>query len=129
MSAQTARTARRHTQSADRLRLSVNPLRLVFSASPWRAAGYLISYLVLSCVTFSVALTAVTTAVALAITVLALPLMIAVAWVVHWCASVERVLLRQIFAEPGAELAYARSDRAEHLGQGEGGLAGPGGLA
>lgn len=111
MSAQTARTARRHTQSADRLQLSVNPLRLVLSASPWRAAGYLISYLVLSWVTFSVALTAVTTAVALAITMLALPLMIAVAWVVHWCASVERVLLRQIFAEP-VRAGYARSDRA-----------------
>jgi hypothetical protein len=106
-----AQMARRQAQPADRLRLRVNPLRLVFSASPWRAAGYLISYLVLSWVAFSVALTAVTTTVALAITVLTLPLMIAVAWVVHWCAGVERVMLRLIFDEP-IRASYARNDRA-----------------
>lgn len=106
-----ARTVRSAAMSPDRLRLHVNPLRLVFSASPWRAAGYLISYLVLSCVTFSVALTAATTAIALAITLLALPLMIAVAWVVHWCAGVERVMLRQLFSEP-VRASYARRDRA-----------------
>lgn len=111
MSAQTAEAARSPVRSPDRLRLKVNPLRLVFSASPWRAAGFLISYLVLSCVTFSVALTAVTAAVALAITLLALPLMIAVAWVVHWCAGVERVMLRQLFTEP-VRTSYVRRDQA-----------------
>jgi Putative sensor len=106
-----AQTARRPVQPADRLRLRADPLRLVFSASPWRAAGYLISYLVLSWVTFGVALTAVTTTVALAITVLTLPLMIAVAWIVHWCAGVERVMLRQVFDEP-VRATYGRHDRA-----------------
>lgn len=111
MSVQTVRAGRSPARSPGKLRLKMNPLRLVFSASPWRAAGYLISYLVLSWVTFSVALTAVTTAVALAITVLALPLMIAVAWVVHWCAGVERVMLRQLFTEP-VRASYVRRDRA-----------------
>ena len=127
MSARTAPEAR-GARPADRLRLRTDPVRLVFSASPWRAAGYLTSYLVLSWVTFSVALTAVTTAVALAVTLLALPLMIAVAWVVHWCAGVERVLLRQIFAEPvTGQLCTPGAGR--DLGQREGGLAGPGHLA
>jgi hypothetical protein len=31
-----------------RVKLSGNPLRLAFSASPWRSAGYLFSYLIVS---------------------------------------------------------------------------------
>jgi hypothetical protein len=111
MSAQPAQLARGRGRSADRLRLRTDPVRLLLSASPWRAAGYLASYLVVSCVTFSIALTAVTTAAALAITVLALPLMVVVAWVVHWCTGLERVMLRQIFAEP-VRASYVRRDRA-----------------
>src|ERR1700722_4692396 len=111
MSARTAPNTRGGSRSPDRLRLRTDPLRLLFSASPWRAAGYLISFLVVSCITFSVAVTAVTTTVALAVTLLALPLMIAVAWVVHWCAAVERALLRQIFAEP-VRASYVRREQA-----------------
>jgi Putative sensor len=111
MSAAPAPAARGGTRSADRLRLRTDPVRLLLSASPWRAAGYLISYLVVSCVTFSVALTAATAAVGLAVTVLALPLMIAVAWVVHWCAGAERALLSQVFTEP-VRASYARRERA-----------------
>jgi hypothetical protein len=110
MSARTAPATRGGTRSPDRLRMRTDPLRLLFSASPWRAAGYLISSLVVSWITFSVALTAVTTTVALAVTLLALPLMIAVAWVVHWCAAVERALLRQIFAEP-VRASYVRREQ------------------
>jgi len=111
MSAGTGPADLRGAPEYERLSLRANPLRLLVSASPWRAAGYLISYLVVSWVTFSIAVTAVTVAVALAVTLLALPLMVAVASVVHWCAGVERVLLRQVSTEP-IRAEYARTDRA-----------------
>jgi hypothetical protein len=44
-----------------RLRLRRNPLRLALSASPWRSAWYLASYLVIGAVLFCVAFTTVTT--------------------------------------------------------------------
>jgi hypothetical protein len=100
MSGMTAAGARIRAAEDDRLRLHRSPLRLVFSASPWRAAGYLISYLLVSWVLFSVALTAATTAAVLAITVLAVPLLLAAATVVHSCAAVERVMLRQVLGQP-----------------------------
>ena len=83
-----------------RVRASGNPVRLVFSANPWRAAGYLVSYLVVSGVLFAVALSASVVALALGITVVALPLLIAAAWVIRGCASVQRQMLRQVFTEP-----------------------------
>jgi Putative sensor len=110
MSAQ-ADPARGRAHPADRLRLGANPLRLLFSASPWRAAGYLISYLAVSWITFGVAFSAVTAAATLAMTLLALPLLITVAWVVHWCAGVERVMLRQLYCDP-IRADYVRRDRA-----------------
>jgi Putative sensor len=94
-----------------------NPLRLLFSASPWRAAGYLISYLVVSCFTFSVAVTAVTVAAVLAVTILAVPLLIGAAAAVRWSASIERGLLGQVltdrvgvrYSEPDAAGLWARA--------------------
>src|SRR5580704_14920686 len=56
-----------------------NPLRLAFSASPWRSAAFLFSYLIMSGVLFSVAFTAAVTAAALAYTLIAFPLLIAAA--------------------------------------------------
>jgi Putative sensor len=109
MTAQLAATARQRAEPSMRLRLDRNPLRLAFSASPWRAAGYLLTYLAVSWVTFSVALTAVTTAVALAVTVLALPLLVVVAQVVHWCAAVERLMLRQVAGDQ-VRADYLQSD-------------------
>jgi hypothetical protein len=86
--------------AAARLPLYRNPVRLAFSASLWRAVGFLLGYLGLSGVLFSVAVTFVTTAVALSFTLIGLPLAIAAAAGVHWCASMERVRLRPVFDEP-----------------------------
>jgi hypothetical protein len=77
-----------------------NPLRLAFSASPWRSAGFLFSYLITSFVLFSVAFTATVTAAVLAFTLVAFPLLIAAANVVHGCAAAERTRLRSVLAQP-----------------------------
>jgi hypothetical protein len=87
-------------QDSGRLRLRANPLRLAWSAAPWRAAGYLASYLAVSWVLFSIAFTTVTVAAALVITIAGIPLLIGAAGVVRGCANVERGMLRQVFAEP-----------------------------
>jgi hypothetical protein len=77
-----------------------NPLRLAFSASPWRSAGFLFSYLITSFVLFSVAFTATVTAAVLVFTLVAFPLLIAAANVVHGCAAAERTRLRWVLAQP-----------------------------
>jgi hypothetical protein len=77
-----------------------NPLRFAVSASPWRAAWYLIGYLVLGSILFAVAFSAVTTAAALAVTLIGVPLLPAAARVLRWCADVERHRLRQVLTEP-----------------------------
>jgi Putative sensor len=83
-----------------RIRFFGNPLRLAFSASPWRSAGFLFSYLITSFVLFSVAFTATVTAAVLAFTLVAFPLLIAAANVVHGCAATERTRLRWVLAQP-----------------------------
>lgn len=84
-----------------RLRLYRNPLRLVVSASPWRAAWYLAGYVfVTGWVLFSVTFTATVTAAVLAITLAGIPLLVAAAGVLRGCASVERVRLRQVLCGP-----------------------------
>ena len=88
--------------AASRLPLNMNPVRLVFSSSLWRAAGFLIGYLVLGGVLFSVALTAASTVAALSFTLIGIPLAIAAAGIVHWCASMERARLRPLFERPVA---------------------------
>jgi len=85
---------------ADRLRLRVNPVRLLFSASPWLAAGYLLTYLLVSWLLFSVVFTAMALTAVLAITVALVPALIATAAVVRACAAVERARLRQVFRQP-----------------------------
>ncbi|HEY2507777.1 MAG TPA: sensor domain-containing protein [Streptosporangiaceae bacterium] len=99
-----------------RLVLHRNPLRLAASPGLWRAVGYLISYLALSWVLFSVAVTAATTAAALAVTIVAVPLVIAAASAVHWAAGVERGMLRRIFRTPVAPLNQRDPAEAELRG-------------
>ena len=84
----------------DRLRIRVNPVRLLFSASPWIAAGYLLAYLIVSVVLFCVVVTAMTLTAVLAVTVALVPVMIATAAVIRGCAQVERFLLGQVFRRP-----------------------------
>jgi hypothetical protein len=88
------------TDSTSRLPLARNPLRLVASASLWRAAWYLIGYLVVGSLLAAVALSAAATAASFAAVLLGLPLLVAMARVVRWCADVERHRLRQVCTEP-----------------------------
>jgi len=81
---------------ADSLRLYPNPLRQAVSASTWRAAWFLLTYLVVSWLLFSAVLTAGIAAATLAITLAGLPLLIAAAAVVRGCASAERWRLRPL---------------------------------
>ncbi len=83
-----------------RVRAYRNPVRLAFSASPWRAIAYLVSYLVVSGVLFAVALSAGLVALILSITIVAIPLLIAAAWVIRGCASAERWRLRLVVTDP-----------------------------
>ena len=55
------------------------PLRLVGSASPWRAAGFLAVYLLFGWVLFSIAFTVATTAGVFAITLAGIPLLVGAA--------------------------------------------------
>jgi hypothetical protein len=84
----------------DRLRPRVTPVRLLFSASPWIAAGYLLSYLLVSGVLFAIVVTTMTLTAVLAVTVALVPLLISTAAVIRGCAQVERVMLRQVFRRP-----------------------------
>jgi hypothetical protein len=86
--------------SDSRLPLTANPVRLVLSASPWRAAGYLLTYLIVSGVLFAIVFTASAATAMLAVTVALAPLLIASAAAVRGCASVERTMLRQVFRQP-----------------------------
>jgi Putative sensor len=84
-----------------RLALFGNPLRLLLSASPWRAAWYLSGYVfVTGWVLFTAAFTATVTAAAFAITLAGIPLLIAAAAVLRWCAGVERAWLRRVVTAP-----------------------------
>jgi hypothetical protein len=84
----------------DRLRLRVNPVRLLFSASPWLAAGYLLTYLLVSWVLFAVVVTSMALTAVLAITMALVPVLIVTAAVVRGCAQVERFMLGQVFRRP-----------------------------
>jgi Putative sensor len=86
--------------AGSRLPLYANPVRLVLSASPWRAVGYLLSYLIVSGLLFAIVLTAALTTAALAVTVALAPLLIASAALIRGCAAVERTMLRQVFRQP-----------------------------
>jgi hypothetical protein len=87
--------------SDTRLRLYRNPLRLLFSASTWLAAGYLAGYVFITgWVLFSVALTAAVTAACLAITLAGIPLLVAAAGVLRGCANVERARLGPMLPGP-----------------------------
>src|SRR5262245_40072158 len=84
---------------ADSLRLYPNPLRQAVSASTWRAAWYLLAYLVVSWLLFRAVLTAGIAAAPLAITLAGLPLLIAAAAVIRGCASAERWRLRPLLGD------------------------------
>lgn len=78
-----------------------DPVRLVLSGTPWRAAGYLAVYVfVTGWVLFAVAFTAAVTALAFAVTIAGIPLMTAAAEAMRGCANVERVRLSHVLSGP-----------------------------
>jgi len=84
-----------------RLPLYRNPLRLVFSASLWRAAWFLLAYVfAYGWVLFSAAFIATVTAATVAWTLVGFPLLAAAAAVVRGCAHAERLRLRPVLTEP-----------------------------
>ena len=88
------------TASGSRLPLYRNPIRLVFSASPWRSAWYLIAYLFVGAALATVALAVAGIAGIFAVTLAGLPLLTAAAVALRGCANVERTRLRQVYTEP-----------------------------
>ena len=102
---------RRAAAGGSRLRLYRNPLRLLFSASTWLAAGYLAVYvLITGWLLFSVAVTTTLTAACLAITLAGIPLLVAAAGVLRGCANVERSRVRRMLSEP-VRGSYRKADR------------------
>jgi hypothetical protein len=91
-----------HRAGGTRLRLRLDPVRLAFSASPWRAAWFLLTYLLLSGLLFGACLAASVVSIVLAVTIAAVPLLIGTGWVVRGCAGFERLRLRQVLSEPVA---------------------------
>jgi hypothetical protein len=84
-----------------RLPLYRNPLRLVASASLWRAAWFLACYVfAYGWLLFAAAFTATVTAAVFMITLAGIPLLVAAAAVVRGCAHAERLRLRQVLTEP-----------------------------
>jgi Putative sensor len=83
-----------------RLPFTGNPLRLAVSASPWRAAWYLIGCVLAGSVLATIAVGAASIAGGFAVTLIGIPLLTAMARVLRWCADAERHRLRQVLTEP-----------------------------
>ncbi|MFF8827734.1 sensor domain-containing protein [Streptomyces sp. NPDC015131] len=75
---------------ARRLPRHGNPARMLLSATPWRATGYLLGYAVTGPVFFAVATAAVLAGAALGQLTVTLALTVGSVWVVRCCAQVER---------------------------------------
>jgi Putative sensor len=91
-----------------------NPIRLALSKAPWSAAWYLLGYLVISGVLFSIALTVAALGVGLSITLLGIPVLIAAAFMIRWCANIERARIRLV--DPQLVTARYREPAAGVLG-------------
>ena len=83
-----------------RLRLYRNPLHQLVAGSTWRAAWFLLAYLVFGWLLWGAVLAASLTTVILAITLAGIPLLIGTAAVIRGCANAERWRLRGVLAEP-----------------------------
>ncbi len=76
-----------------------NPLRQLVSASTRRATWYLLAYLVVGWVLFSIVFTAAAVTLTLMVTLAGLPLLIVTAALIRGCANAERWRLRPIAGE------------------------------
>lgn len=83
-----------------RLRLYANPLHQLVAGSTWRAAWFLLAYLVWGWLLWAAVFGATLIAAVLCITLAGIPLLIAAAGVVRGCANAERWRLRGVLAAP-----------------------------
>jgi hypothetical protein len=83
-----------------RLPLYRNPLRQLVAGSTWRAAWFLLAYLVWGWLLWAAVFAATLTAAVLAITLAGIPLLVAAAGVIRGCANAERWRLREVLAQP-----------------------------
>jgi hypothetical protein len=99
-----------------RLPLHGNPLHQLVTGSTWRAAGFLLGYLVWGWLLWAAVFAATLTAAVLCITLAGIPLLVAAAAVIRGCASAERWRLRGVLAGP-VHGGYRAAQRPGILGQ------------
>jgi Putative sensor len=99
-----------------RLRLYANPLRQLVAGSTWRAAWFLLAYLVWGWLLWAAVLTSTLTAAVLCITLAGIPLLVAAAGVIRGCANAERWRLHEVLAGP-VHGGYRAVQRPGILGQ------------
>ena len=88
------------------LSLRRDPIRLAFSRGPWASAWYLLGYLLIGWVLFSIAFSVAVTGATLSVTLAGLPVLVAAAATTRWCADVERP---GCGPSPGLGVAISRS--------------------
>lgn len=99
-----------------RLLLYRNPLHQLVAGSTWRAAWFLLAYLVWGWLLWAAVFATALTAVVLCITLAGIPLLVAAAGVIRGCANAERWRLRGVVAEPVGG-GYRAVSRPGILGQ------------
>ncbi len=99
-----------------RLRPQRNPLRQLVAGSTWRAAWFLLAYLVWGWLLWAAVFATTLTTAILAITLVGLPLLIATAAVIRGCANAERWRLQEVLGEP-VHGGYRAVQRPGILGQ------------
>lgn len=99
-----------------RLPLYRNPLHQLIAGSTWRAAWFLLAYLVWGWLLWAAVFAATLAAVVLCITLAGIPLLVAAAGVIRGCANAERWRLRDVLAPP-LHGGYRAVQRPGILGQ------------
>ena len=94
--------------AVSKLSLRRDPVRLLLSRGLWRSAWYLLRYLAVSGVLFTIALSTAVGGAGLSITLAGLPVLVAAAAAIRWCADVERARLRARWRDPATwrDIAY-----------------------
>jgi hypothetical protein len=77
-----------------------NPVRLLLSAAPWKAAAFLAGYVLISGFLAAIALAAAATGAVFAITLAGVPVLVVASGAIRFAAGAERVRLRPVLAGP-----------------------------